>query len=310
MESAQYWNHVYILVLEPPVHDFLLAMCVIHCNCLRRERYCSNSLDALTEGGSVGVMISNQSASFQLNGKNLGPAITDLPSVPYWALIDLYGQCVEVKIAPREMERSISHDMTAPLTFHPRCGRFVHLSDDRRSASRTRPHDEFNNGVVLSNRPLNDNELFEVVMVQKVSKWSGSLEMGVTIHKPETLEIPSSLANFRDGMWLLSSDGMIRDGTGATSDVYTANVADRLPELSRVGVMKRGNGDLHFYVDGVDQGLAASGVPSNVYAVVDVYGQVTEVVLSESTGKRVGQPSPAEINSSMFHAGAMLLMVL
>lgn len=48
------------------------------------------------------------------------------------------------------------------LTFHERCGSLVKLSNSRRTAERRRPLDEFNNGVVMTNRPLKDDELFEV----------------------------------------------------------------------------------------------------------------------------------------------------
>ena len=39
------------------------------------------------------------------------------------------------------------------------------LSNNRRTAERRRPLDEFNNGVVMTNRPLKDDELFEVCLV-------------------------------------------------------------------------------------------------------------------------------------------------
>jgi neuralized-like protein 4 len=271
------------------------------CNCVvciyyRYEQYSSDSLDNLAEGGSVGVVISNCSAYFHVNGQNLGPAVSDLPSVPYWVLIDLYGQCVEVKIAPREMERASNSDTAIPLSFHSRCGRFVHLSNNKRSASRIKAIDEFNNGVVLSNRPLNDHELFEVVIVEKVSKWSGSLELGVTANKPEVLEIPSSVSEVKDGMWVLSSNGVVRASDGTTSDTYGATAVDDLPATSRVGVMRKGNGNLHFYINGIDQGVAATHVPSNVYAIVDIYGQTAGVSLSDSTGTMIGLPASAAIN--------------
>lgn len=48
------------------------------------------------------------------------------------------------------------------LKFHERCGNLVKLSNGRRSAERRRPLDEFNNGVVMTNRPVKDNEIFEV----------------------------------------------------------------------------------------------------------------------------------------------------
>jgi Neuralized len=48
------------------------------------------------------------------------------------------------------------------LVFHERCGTLVKLSNGRRTAERLRPLDEFNNGVVMTARPLKDNERFEV----------------------------------------------------------------------------------------------------------------------------------------------------
>jgi len=48
------------------------------------------------------------------------------------------------------------------LRFHPRCGTLVKLSPNSRSAKRLRAYDEFNNGVVMTNRNLLDDELFEV----------------------------------------------------------------------------------------------------------------------------------------------------
>lgn len=56
-------------------------------------------------------------------------------------------------VAPSSNER---------LTFHERCGSLVKLSNSRRTAERRHPLDEFNNGVVMTNRPLKNDELFEV----------------------------------------------------------------------------------------------------------------------------------------------------
>ena len=48
------------------------------------------------------------------------------------------------------------------LRFHGRHGSLVLLTAQDRTAERRRPLDEFNNGVVLTHRPLRDDELFEV----------------------------------------------------------------------------------------------------------------------------------------------------
>jgi len=48
------------------------------------------------------------------------------------------------------------------LAFHERCGTLVKLSNNRCTAERQRPLDEFNNGVVMTVRPLRNDERFEV----------------------------------------------------------------------------------------------------------------------------------------------------
>lgn len=48
------------------------------------------------------------------------------------------------------------------LRFHDKCGPLVKLSVNNKVAERRRPMEEFNNAVVLTHRPLRDNELFQV----------------------------------------------------------------------------------------------------------------------------------------------------
>lgn len=63
------------------------------------------------------------------------------------------------------------------MRFHERCGTLVRFSNCFRTAERRRPLDEFNNGVVMTHRPLRDNELFEIRIDRLVDKWSGSIEV-------------------------------------------------------------------------------------------------------------------------------------
>lgn len=51
------------------------------------------------------------------------------------------------------------------LLFHEKCGTLIKLSNNNKTAERRRPLDEFNNGVVMTNRPLRDNEMFEVCKI-------------------------------------------------------------------------------------------------------------------------------------------------
>lgn len=52
--------------------------------------------------------------------------------------------------------------VTDKLRFHEHCGTMVKLTNGNRTAERRKPVDEFNNGVVMTHRPLLDDELFEV----------------------------------------------------------------------------------------------------------------------------------------------------
>ncbi|KAJ7393257.1 Neuralized-like protein 4 [Desmophyllum pertusum] len=59
----------------------------------------------------------------------------------------------------------------------------------------------------MSHRPLRDDELFEVIVEKLVSRWSGSMEAGVTTVSPEQLQFPSTMTDLIkwgvDGIWEL-----------------------------------------------------------------------------------------------------------
>lgn len=67
------------------------------------------------------------------------------------------------------------------LRFHPRHGQNAVISADGKTASRPSARGEFNDAIVMSNRPLADHELFEVCIDKMVERWSGSIEAGEVI---------------------------------------------------------------------------------------------------------------------------------
>ena len=76
-----------------------------------------------------------------------------------------------------------------------------------------RANEEFNNAVVLTSRHLDANELLEVRVDRHLTKWAGSLEIGVTTHDPETLEFPSTMTNVQPpGTWMMSGGSVVCDG--------------------------------------------------------------------------------------------------
>lgn len=89
--------------------------------------------------------------------------------------------------------------------------------------------DDFNNGVALTNRPLKPNELFEIRLDKMVTKWAGSIEIGVTTHSPNELEYPSTMTNVRSGTWMMTGNGVMHNGSTIV-DEYGHNL-DRLKVL-------------------------------------------------------------------------------
>lgn len=152
------------------------------------------------------------------------------------------------------------------LTFHHNCGTHADVINNGRTAHRPNAADDFNNGVVLTARPLKPGEMFEVRLDRVVTKWAGSIEIGVTTHSPTDLEFPFTMTNVRSGTWMMTGSGIMHNGT-TVLEQYGVNL-DRLQVSDRVGVVRKENGDLHFFVNSLDQGIAASNVSDQIYGVI------------------------------------------
>ena len=99
--------------------------------------------------------------------------------------------------------------------------------------------------------------------------------------------LPTSATGFREGTWVLSGCSVMHDGHTVV-DEYGQDL-DQLSEGDRVGVLRTGDGALHLYVNGVDQGAAATGIPSCIWAVVDMYGKCAQVTVVEDTMQTQGE---------------------
>ncbi|XP_037940596.1 neuralized-like protein 4 isoform X2 [Teleopsis dalmanni] len=308
-------------------------------NCL--VEFYGTDLETLNVGDRVGVMrTSAAELIFFVNGKSQGIAAKCMPS-PLWALVDLYGRCVQVTIwsscnfgfadvsnsrslgqinhnveIPINFEFSLAsktgsivsadnlefmtnsaHNSTSNITtaqsvqnvedyynmnerirFHTRCGSLVKLSSNCRSAERRRPLDEFNNAVVMTQRPLKDDEVFEIRLDKLVDKWSGSIEVGVTTHNPSILHFPATMTNMRSGTIMMSGCGILTNGKGTRRQYGEFNL-DELREGDRIGMMRSSIGNLHYYINGQDQGIAATRVAATLWGVIDLYGMTIKVTI-------------------------------
>ncbi|XP_062133329.1 neuralized-like protein 4 [Drosophila sulfurigaster albostrigata] len=308
----------------------------------RLLEFYGTDLETLNENDRVGVMrTSNHDLVFYVNGESQGVAAKNMPK-PLWALVDLYGRCVQVSLCPTSdassmlnssselldsplqqplqqvvqnldvpMSVDVSvadssnldalarlnlnsgsvlsssanagaageyYDINDRLRFHTRCGSLVKLVPNFRSAERRRPLDEFNNGVVMTHRPLRDNELFEIRIDKLVDKWSGSIEVGVTTHNPTVLHFPATMTNMRSGTIMMSGCGILTNGKGTRRQYGEFNL-DELREGDRVGMMRKSNSNLHYYINGQDQGVAATRVAATLWGVIDLYGMTIKVTI-------------------------------
>ena len=115
---------------------------------------------------------------------------------------------------------------TDKLAFAGSCGSHAAVINSGLTAHRPNAEDDFNFGVCLTNRPIKANEVFEVRLDRMVTKWAGSIEIGVTTHAPSDLEFPStsrkyfirklcssicfvSVTNVRSGTWMMTGNGVM-----------------------------------------------------------------------------------------------------
>ena len=92
---------------------------------------------------------------------------------------------------------------TNDLKFHHLHGRNARISNNGATASRPNALGEFNDAIIMSNRPLRDGELFEIVIERSVERWSGSIEAGFTLIRPEDLEFPNTMTDIDYDTWML-----------------------------------------------------------------------------------------------------------
>lgn len=80
---------------------------------------------------------------------------------------------------------------------------------------------------------------------------------------------------------MMTGNGIMHNGT-TIKEKYGQNL-DRLQVGDRVGVVRKDDGTLHFWVNGVDQGPAATNVPERVYGVIDLYGQAAQASIVDTS---------------------------
>ena len=81
---------------------------------------------------------------------------------------------------------------------------------------------------------------------------------------------------------MMSGCGILTNGKGTRREYGQFNL-DELAEGDRIGMIRKSNGNLHYFINGLDQGVAASRLPAQIWGVVDLYGMTVKVRVTTST---------------------------
>lgn len=102
------------------------------------------------------------------------------------------------------------------------------------------------------------------------------LEIGVSGVRPEDLTLPSTATDLSNNCIMASGTTLMLNGVTVRNDLPFD--LDNCKTNCRIGVMRNGN-NIHFFLNGVDQGAAHEWRAQNIYAVLDLYGQCSQVSL-------------------------------
>lgn len=155
-------------------------------------------------------------------------------------------------MTPVQIEQGLPTFACGDLRFHHLHGKNARISNNGLTASRPNALGEFNAAIVISSRPLKVDELFEVVIERMVDRWSGNIEAGVTTIKPENLIFPNTMTDLPDSsdtITLMLSGSSIMSGGSTITSRFPTNL-DCLTVNSRIGLVKKSDGFLHFFING------------------------------------------------------------
>ncbi|XP_071451851.1 neuralized-like protein 4 [Hetaerina americana] len=154
------------------------------------------------------------------------------------------------------------------LLFDTKCGTNVAVVNERRSVQKINL-DVALESVVFTNRPLKDEELFQVRLDKKHNKFTYSLGIGVSTYSPNEITVSNHINHLPTPSWAMYHGHFYHNGS-----LNIKNYGKDLSALvvgDRVGVRRSSTGNLHFHVNGDDQGPAAANLPPLVYGVLELW---------------------------------------
>ncbi|KAK7482101.1 hypothetical protein BaRGS_00026685, partial [Batillaria attramentaria] len=254
----------------------------------RRLRFPTHALT----GDTIGVMRgSDHCLRFYVNGEDQGAAASDCPD-KVWGIVDLFlGTVIKISIVehpyatrPDPVQKSMdlrtnwneTDPETKDLAFHRLCGQNVFVAHDGSNAGRN--PETYGKGIVMTNRPLRDGELFEIRLQTHLRGWVPHIVFGVTTHNPNSVAFPNHAFDF--GMTALLSCKNVRVNGEIVTEDYGEFDHLGLQKDDTIGVVRSSDGCLRFFVRGEDQGVAVRDCPEKLYGVADLFlGTVTRIAV-------------------------------
>ena len=164
--------------------------------------------------------------------------------------------------------------------FHRICGKSIRLSEDGTVAERV---ESFMDGMVYTEQPVPAGTAFQIKVLQRESIYEGSLALGFTIVCPDRLPVvPQRLGRLMADVnyWTLGRHGKFYHSRDGSSSNYPLDT-ESLEEGHSLSCMVNEKGELHYFVDGEDQGLACAGLPTStdqpLWGFVELYGQIKKI---------------------------------
>ncbi|KAK7488142.1 hypothetical protein BaRGS_00020584, partial [Batillaria attramentaria] len=249
-------------------------------------------------GDTIGVMRgSDHCLRFYVNGEDQGAAASDCPD-KVWGIVDLFlGTVIKISIVehpyatrPDPVQKSMdlrtnwneTDPETKDLAFHRLCGQNVFVAHDGSNAGRN--PETYGKGIVMTNRPLRDGELFEIRLQTHLRGWVPHIVFGVTTHNPNSVAFPNHAFDFGSdtdaSMTALLSCKNVRVNGEIVTEDYGEFDHLGLQKDDTIGVMRSSDGCLRFFVRGEDQGVAVRDCPEKLYGVADLFlGTVTRIAV-------------------------------
>ncbi|XP_046385960.1 neuralized-like protein 4 [Ischnura elegans] len=176
-----------------------------------------------------------------------------------------------VRVIVREMPENGSGEATAEkddrLKFHPRHGKNAVILNDGRSAQKLDLDDTLN-AVLFTHRALKDGELFEVRLDKRVVKQNHCFALGVMTHSPDDVTILPSMHQHKNGTWVYHNSAIY--GSARELAKYGTDL-NKIQARERLGVMRKEDGSIHYFLNGVDLGRAMANIPGPVYGIFELW---------------------------------------